>query len=215
MVYEVLHSICKSDRRCCGSRKINSCSLKLIQLIDFFELIVTGLLIYYHQQRISQGKQGHLTFTILLYGNVIPVIFKLFGSLFRCCGCFRLWTRQSFYCARLMAWILSLIALGAQAALTWALLTKRVNFGAMPLISDNQIPFTKIDNFLLPQMTKQHQSEQTNYDNLLLGYCVYACDGSTPDCDHKFAQYQNNDIITTLADSVTEIRNQKVTPILK
>lgn len=111
MCIEICCSLWKSNRKCCLCIKVAN-AINWIQIVDIFEFFGTATLIYFYVTR--SVEITFIAWAPLLFGNMIPVCFRLLGGLLRLCGAFRLWTRAAFFCCRLGALLFSLLLLASQ-----------------------------------------------------------------------------------------------------
>ena len=120
-------------------------------------------------------------FTLLLYGNLVPLFFRIGGLCLRVCGALRLWTRGAVFCSRLWSIIFMLFILMFQAMVTFYILHERVDdVRAIPLFGKS------LEN----RLTTEAIEGTKNYDKLGYGLCTF-CD---PDggCQSEFEAYKLN-----------------------
>ena len=188
-IIEVFCALCRSEKACCCCLKIGNKTPVLIHLLDILEAGLCATLAYFYWTRVRETIT-YVPWVLLLFGNFLPIVLRLFGASLRACGALRLWTRQAVFCARLWALLFQLTVLVGQGLATYFLLQDRIeSVSEFPLIGTYLETPGTIDN---DSADSNLVTKIDNYDKLGYGFCVF-CDPGDGKCQSGFEAYQRGE----------------------
>ena len=163
MCCDVICSLWRSARFCCLCIRVRN-GVYLVHLLDLFEVFVNGALLYFYLT--IRDSLTLVPYALILWGNLVPLFFRIGGLSLRVCGALRLWTRGAVFCSRLWSIIFMLIIMMFQAMTTYFLLHERIeNISTVPMFGSS----------LETRLTSEAMEGTKNYDKLGYGLCTF-CD---------------------------------------